>query len=244
MGASGESGVGLRGWGGKGRFHGFEQEVQEDLVDLLNPFGMLDGNDDFGVGEAGEGSAVAPQQRQHAQAARPGLLEGAGQVRRRAAGGKEDEEVSLAAQSLHLPREDLVVAEIVGDAGQRGAVGRQGDARERTAVRPVPAAQLLGHVHGLGRAAAVAGGQHLAALLQCPYEELRRVGDRGQEAGQSPDGDAGFLDVGGEQGFQVFSVWVHRGSSLPRRPLPCRMATRTERIREAAVTLAFPAELQ
>ena len=75
-------------------------------------------------------------------------------------------------ECLHLPGEDLVEAEVVADAGQRRAVGGQGDGGQRAAVVAVAADQFLAKVERVAGAAAVARGEDLSALREAIGDEL------------------------------------------------------------------------
>ena len=158
--------------------------MERETVQLLHPGAVLARNDPFRVGLPGQLSAAPAGKGDDLHADRLRRLDGAQEIRRVAAGGEQDEHVALPAERLHLPGEDLVEAEIVADAGQRRAVGGEGDGGQRAPVVPVAADQFLAKVKRVAGAAAVARGEDLAALLEA-------VGDQRGAAVQRRERDLG-----------------------------------------------------
>ena len=87
-------------------------------------------------------------------------------VRRIAAGADGDGDVALLAMGADLPGEEFVEAVVVGDAGDGGDVGGEGDGRERGALAFIPADEFGCDVRGIGGAAAVAEEQDFASFAK------------------------------------------------------------------------------
>ena len=77
---------------------------------------------------------------------------------------------------LDRPSEDLVIAEVVGDAGELARIG-EGDGGEGAPVSAEPAGPLLGEVHGVAHGAAVAARQQPAAPGQGRLAALGELSD-------------------------------------------------------------------
>src|SRR5580658_7930104 len=75
--------------------------------------------------------------------------------------GEGDQKIARLGERGNLARKNIVIAEIVGDAGEQRAVGGEGDGGKRAAGLGVAADELGGEVLRLGRAAAVAADEKL-----------------------------------------------------------------------------------
>jgi hypothetical protein len=137
-----------------------------------------------GAGEAHRRHALRPRRAQR------------GQDVGRAAGGREGEEhVAGRAQCLHLAGKDAVVAIIVADRRQHGAVGGERNRRQAGAVVVETGDQLARPVLRIRGAAPVAAEQELAA--------------RGERRDRDPD-DAGD----GSQRLPVLGHALQRGGGI------------------------------
>ncbi len=86
-----------------------------------------------------------------------------------------------------MPLEHLLEAVIVADRGERRGVGGQRDRCKWGAVGGEAADELRGDVLGVGRAAAVAGQQNLAAAAQRAHDPLGDGDDHRHELRISGD---------------------------------------------------------
>ncbi len=157
-----------------------------------------------GVGEGvGGGAGERP-------AAQPGVAAGVGggdEVDAGPAGRHEQQDVVGPAVGADLPGEDLVVAVVVADRGERTGLGVQGDGRQRLAVVAELADEFGGEVLRLGGAATVAGHQQPTAGGQ-PVRQL--PAPAGQQLLRAPVGQQR-----GGQGGQV-RVEHRRGGGTGR----------------------------
>jgi hypothetical protein len=144
-------------------FNYFQDNVNGPAMKFLNASSGRAGDDPFRFGPALEFAAPATAQHQGAHAAGCRQLQRKDEVGGIAAGGEEDQHVAGSAQRLDLPTEDAFKAEVIGDAGQRGAICDQGDGRKSPAVLLVAPDQFLGKMESVGRAATIAGGQNFVA---------------------------------------------------------------------------------
>ena len=99
-------------------------------------------------------------------------LDRAQDARRRAARRDRDRDVAAAPERAHLLREHVGVAVVVGDRGERRAVGREGDRRQRRPLDHEAVHELRRDVLRIGRAATVAEEEHLAAGGEALREEI------------------------------------------------------------------------
>ena len=125
------------------------------------------------------GSGRRPVSAQHRSPASRPARAAASRLRAAPAGGQQQQHVVAAAVGADLAGEDLLVAVVVADRGQRRGLGAQRDRRQRLPVVAQLADQFGGEVLGLGGAAAVAGDQQPAAGGQ-------RRGQLRAPAGQPP----------------------------------------------------------
>ena len=93
-------------------------------------------------------------------------VDGAQDVGCVAAGRDREGDVAAAGERFDLLAEHLLVAEVVGDAGQRRAVRGQGDRRQRRAVEQVAVGELGRQVLRVGGAAAVAEEEQRATVAE------------------------------------------------------------------------------
>ena len=113
---------------------------------------------------AGEG-----QDREGADLHGGGGLQGTHHIGGIAAAGKHDQQITRPALHLQLVGVDVGVARVVGQAGDHAGIGgqrihpqpRQRGARAAGARAVV---EVVGHVHGVGRTAAVAADEHLTPI--------------------------------------------------------------------------------
>ena len=92
------------------------------------------------------------------------VLECAEDVGAVATGGEADQYIPGPAQGFDLAAEDVFVSEVVGRARQHADI-EQRDRGQRPAIAFVAGDELFGEVDRVGRAAAIAGQQDLAARL-------------------------------------------------------------------------------
>ncbi len=107
-------------------------------------------------------------------------LDGAEQVGALAARGQQHQHVPGAPMGADLPGEHLLVSVVVGDGRHRRGLRVQRDGRKRHALAVEPAHQFGRQVLGLGRRAAVPGGEQPLAAEQpaAPVPHPRRRGGR------------------------------------------------------------------
>src|SRR5262249_37769916 len=119
---------------------------------------------------------------------------------------------------LDRAREDLVVPEVVRDARELARI-REGDRGERRAVLAEAARPLLGEVHRVAHAPAVAAGEQEAAVLQRRRCRLREATDALEAGGIREEGreDSRGLVEGLADG-------IHRASDCGRLPSPAQLA--------------------
>jgi len=153
--------------------------VHDPGVDFLDAGSLIVGDDPFEIGAAFEFAAIAAEESDGEDFFSFGGFLGGEEVGGFAAGGEEDEKVLGSAEGLKLAGEDLLVAKVVGDAGESGGVGGEADGGERSAVAFVAAEEFLGHVHGIGGAAAIAGGDDFSASAEGGDDFFSHLGDEG-----------------------------------------------------------------
>ncbi len=147
-------------------------------VPLLHVRRRVVGRHQRDVAHRGELAALRARHadRRHAQrlrgAYRPAHALGAAARRDR------DQYVARRAEPLQLAREHLVVAVVVADRRDRGAVHAERHGRQPRAVHQVAARELGRQVLRVGGAAAVAAEVHGAAALEALHEHFGRRGDR------------------------------------------------------------------
>ena len=152
----------------------------------------------------------------------PGRARGGEQVRALAAGAVQHQQVARTAQRLHLPREDLLEAEVVA-----AAVSSEESVVSATAARGRRAAGVAHHVLGrevlrVGRAAAVAAEEQRPALPQrlgvAPRGRRHLLGQgRAVERGAGQRLEARLDRRGGHsppsRRWRIFCIQLRRSSS-------------------------------
>ena len=144
-------------------FECFTAGVEQDLMRFLNGCGIFSSNHDGGVAEASGGAAVAAEESYAAAALAASGMDGFQDVCAFSAGGEDDQGVFGADQAFGLTSEDLVVTEIIGDAGEGGRVTVEAGAGERGAIAPKASQEFLGQMQGFSGGAAVPTGVDPAA---------------------------------------------------------------------------------
>jgi hypothetical protein len=130
-------------------------------------------------------------------------------VRRVAAGGDGEQDVAGLAEREHLLGEDLLVVVVVGDRREGGRVGGQRHRRQPGALALEAVEQLGGEVLRVGRGAAVAARQDLAARHEPLDHQLGGARDRlGERLG---GGELGLGAVGKVAGDAAGKVDRHGG---------------------------------
>ena len=109
------------------------------------------------------------------------------------------------AQTAYLAGEHLVVAVIVGEAGEERAVRAERESRIRAPVVHEAAHPLAGQVLGVGRAAAVAARQQFVAVLERVCEPRGDLGDGRQVFLQSREGVPASVQCGAQRGVRIVS---------------------------------------
>src|SRR3989454_7196649 len=122
-----------------------------------------------------ERPAVATGEADGLDAELPAHLDRAQYARGAAAGGDGERDVAPGAERAHLAREHLVVAVVVGDGGERRAVGGERDGGQRPPLALEPPDELRREVLRVGGAAAVAEEEELPPRAE-------RLGDQGDGA--------------------------------------------------------------
>jgi len=158
----------------KGRFHHVKNEVQYHLVCFLDTFRFVTTDDDLVIREAGKLAAVTSEQAHDDHALLLRSLQGIQQVCSASARAEKHENVPGFPEALNLAAEHCIETEIIPDAGERGAVGRERHRRQRTPVGAETTHEFLGHVQCVGCAATVPGKQDLPAAFQCGHDGIRR----------------------------------------------------------------------
>ncbi|CCJ88319.1 hypothetical protein BN132_247 [Cronobacter turicensis 564] len=93
------------------------------------------------------------------------------------AGGRNaEQDIALAPYRFDIAGEDVVVTEIVADAGDMADVGN-GDRRIARTVFTVAPGQLFGEVHRIAVRTAVAAREHFAARFKAVRQQHRRTLD-------------------------------------------------------------------
>jgi len=132
-------------------------------VHLLDARRRRRGHVDQVVDLSGEGAAAAAGHADRDQAHLTRLGEGGHDARRAAGRADAHGHVAPSSQGLHLPPEDGVVAEVVGDGRQDRGVGGEGDGAPGRTILEVTPDELGREVLGVGGGAPVAEGEDLAA---------------------------------------------------------------------------------
>jgi len=141
-------------------------------MQFLDTCGVVAGDDDAVIRDGSNCAAVFTGQQNSRHAVGFGGLEGLADVLGVAAGREADEDVVRLAERFDLAGKDLVVAVVVGDAGEHRGVGIQRNRRQWPPLTTIAADQLFAQVHGVGRAAAVATGIDGVACVQALDHQL------------------------------------------------------------------------
>src|ERR1035437_1628733 len=122
--------------------------------------------DDLIVAQAARPATITSgeQHRQDALAFR--RVKSGQHVRAIAARGEPHDHITLPPQRLHAPREDMLIAVVIANAGDGGRIGVQAQSGESPAFFAVSPDQFFRQMYGIGRAAAIAACENPAALLQ------------------------------------------------------------------------------
>src|ERR1700730_3591518 len=155
--------------------HNAANDVPGRDVDLLDEGGVVAWNVDDKVAELVHHLDVVAGQSNDGQAALPGGLAGSNDIGRAAGGRESHKGVAGLAERLHLAGAELLKAEIVADGRQSGSVGGQRDRGKRRTIDPEAHHQLGRQMLRVGRAAAIAGKQDLAARPQRVVDDLDRA---------------------------------------------------------------------
>lgn len=107
--------------------------------------------------------AGAARQRYGLAADCPRLFRCLNYVWRSPAGADCNQDIARNCQSLHLPREDFLIAVIVAERSQRRSVGGKRDGREGLPLSFISPDQLGRNVLRIGGAAAISAKQDLIA---------------------------------------------------------------------------------
>ena len=137
--------------------------MEQELVCFLDAGGGVGLDDQFEISDAAQGATVFAEQGDDLHLRLMCLLGGEAQSFAVAAGGKDDQHVTGAAVGLDLAGEDPVESKVIGNAGDEGWVGGEGEGGQGGAVGIESTDEFLGEVHGVCGAAAVADGQHFLA---------------------------------------------------------------------------------
>jgi hypothetical protein len=141
--------------------------VNEHDVRGLDVLGVGRWHDQCDVGKAAQLPALTAEQADRAQPQATCLREGPQQIAAAAAGADAEQDVAAAAEGLHLPRVDLVIADVIGPRRQGRQVAAERQRGEATPSGPLEAPdQLAGEVLRIRGAAAVAAEQQLAAIAE------------------------------------------------------------------------------
>jgi hypothetical protein len=189
------------------------EHVDDHDVHFLDFVGGLGVGDDEGViGLAEDFAAAAAKEGDGDGAFFPGGLESFEDVGGIAGGAEACDYVAGTGEGFDLAREDFFEAEVVGDAGEGGAVGGEGDGGEGVAGALVAADHFLGEVLGVGGAAAVAEGEELFSIPEGGAEKFAQLLDLGGEliGHLLGDGDVA-LDVGLDGVRHDLELWGDRG---------------------------------
>lgn len=155
---------------------------------LLYAGGVITRNAYFQVAPPGKRATVAPENTNRPQPPQTSRIHRVPQVGGIAAGTEDNQQVACLPQAFDLPAEDLVESEIVADAGHGGTIRRQRDPGKRATVPAVPSDQFLGHVHRLGRTAAISSRQHTSAHPQDIHDRRANSGKRAGLQSQPANG--------------------------------------------------------
>ncbi len=167
---------------------------------FLDVGGVVGVHDERVIAEGGAGAAGFAEQADCCGAASPGCFECEDEVGALPAGGEDDENVFGRREGFDLAFEDVLEAEVVGDAGEGGGIGIEAGGGEWVTGFAIFAEQFFSEVKGLRRGAPVATGEDFAAKLKSGYA---CVGDGLDLLGlvrEGGDGAAGLGDAG-EDGF-------------------------------------------
>lgn len=133
-------------------------------MDLLDAGGVVGGDDDFVVTAALGFSAVFSAEEDGGDADFFCCLEGADDIGAIAAGGEADEDIAGFCEGLDAARENMFVAVVVTNAGDRGGVSVETNGGECAALAVVTSDEFFRQVHCIGSAATVAAGEEFSAL--------------------------------------------------------------------------------
>ena len=155
----------------------FTQDVPERNMTFLNPRrhrrrddkGKVHQRGEFAAGPAGpsHGGESAGLRRFHA-------LE---DIRRIAAGADRDGQVAFLAMGPHLAGKEFVIPVVVGDAGDRGDVGGEGNGRQWSALAFISADEFRGDMGGIRCTASVSEQQYFVAFAEGRGDQFRDLHD-------------------------------------------------------------------
>ena len=98
-------------------------------------------------------------------------------IRRIAAGADCDGDVAFLAVGPNLAGKEFVKPVIVGDAGDGGNVGGEGNGRQRSTLPFIPADEFGGDVGSIGGTASVAEEQYFVSFAEGRGDQLRDLHD-------------------------------------------------------------------
>jgi len=111
-------------------------------------------------------AAAATKQAKRGNTHRVRLFDGRNHVLAVAACGNPDQNIAWPGQCFNLASEDLLIAEVIANRGQRRGVGGQSDGGQRSALGFKTANHFGGDMLRIRRAAAVAAEKDAVALAQ------------------------------------------------------------------------------
>ena len=192
--------------------------MQDQGVGFLDSSTVGVGDDDFQIGFAPGLAATFPQESDRFYALALRGSERPENVWGIPARRKTDEQIIRVGQTLDLPRENLVEAVVIANAGEQGAIGHEADSGERGPMIPKVTDQFLSEVHGVSGAASIATCQDLAAGLEggdgCGGNLLKRTFLSGQIFQRA----AGVFNQLGQNGFHACILAVVTAGAKGKKP--------------------------
>ena len=108
------------------------------------------------IAEQADGSRVFPA----------GDLEGVEDIRAVARGREHEQPIAIVEEGVALSGKNILVAVVVGDAGEGGGVGVEADRARGGAIVAIATDEFLGQMQGLGGRAPVAAGVERPAAIE------------------------------------------------------------------------------
>lgn len=175
-----------------------DQAVPDKDVRLLHARRDVAVDYDGMVAQWQHGSSIVAQKTDRGDAPVARGRECGDDIRGIAGGGDAQQAIARPAKRRDLPRENLVEAVIIPDAGQRRTVSGEGKPRQRRPVRHEAARKLGGEMLAIRRRSAIAAEHHLRAGGEAACHHGCGLADRAVQPVQRGEQGAVLRQIGQE----------------------------------------------